>query len=302
MKKLERNSFDKSFVDGTPLEDVFVLGEFFSIHYFEYAKGFSFHGECHDFWEMVYIDKGEAIANADGKDILLSHGDIIFHKPGEWHNIQSELPANSVIVTFECDSPAMNFFENKVMKVGNIQKKLISKIIAERINTFEGPLNDLYSIGLKKRENAPFGSQQLIKQYVAELLILLTRNDDTMQTSTLKSHITDTTFYEIEAYMLKNIHRTVTLRELASFANISISSLREIFHTTVSSGVIEYFINLKIERAKKYIRDDNYNITQISELLGYSGTHYFSRQFHQKTGMSPLQYSKSIKSMLKETL
>lgn len=302
MKNLERKDFNKCFVDGTSLHDDFILGDFFSIHYFEYAKDFSFHGERHDFWEFVYIDKGEAIANAEGKDILLSHGDIIFHKPGEWHNIHSELPANSVIVTFECNSPAMKFFENKVMKVGNIQKKLISKIIAERINTFEGPLNDPYSIGLKKREQTPFGSQQLIKQYVAELLILLIRNDDTMQTSTLKSHITDTTFYEIEAYMLKNIHRTITLQELANFANISISSLREIFHTTASSGVIEYFIKLKIERAKKYIRDGNYNMTQIADILGYSGTHYFSRQFHQKTGMSPLQYSKSIKSMLKETL
>jgi AraC-like DNA-binding protein len=120
--------------------------------------------------------------------------------------------------------------------------------------------------------------------------------------SSFKNHITDTAFAEIEAYMNDNIHKNLFLGDIAAHANISVSTLREIFKRNASCGVTEYFINLKIEMAKKYIRDDNYNVTQIAELLGYSGPHYFSRQFRQKTGMSPLQYSKSIKSMVKEKL
>ena len=50
--------------------------------------------------------------------------------------------------------------------------------------------------------------------------------------------------------------------------------------------------------AKKYLREDNYNISQISEILGYSGIHYFSRQFKKVTGMSPTEYSISIKAMV----
>lgn len=283
---------------GTQMRDEIIIERIYSIHYFEYAKGFAFKGESHDFWEFVYIDKGEATITAGDRDFLLTHGNVVFHKPNEWHNIRSAAPSNSVIVTFECNSPAMKFFENRIMQVGNIQKKLISKIIAERLNTFEPPLGDPYSMGLVRKENQPVGSEQLIKQYVAELLILLMRSDDTMQMSSLKSHITDTTFDEIEAYMSKNIHQKLTLHELAAVANISVSSLREIFRTNAACGVTEYFINMKIEAAKIYIRQDNYNITQIAELLGYSGPHYFSRQFRQKTGMSPLQYSKSIKSMV----
>ena len=36
---------------------------------------------------------------------------------------------------------------------------------------------------------------------------------------------------------------------------------------------------LKIEAAKQMIRDEQMNFTQISESLGYSSIHYFSRQF-----------------------
>ncbi len=287
---------------GTSLSDEILIDKVYTIHYFEYAKDFAFEGESHDFWEFVYIDKGEALVTAGDTQLTLSHGNVIFHKPGEWHNISSKAASNSVIVSFESRSPAMKFFENKILQIGNIQKKLISKIITERINTFEGPLGDPYSKGLVRKTCAPVGAEQLIKQYIAELLILLIRNDDTMQMSTFKSHITDTTFDEIEAFMTKNINRSLSLADISSFANISISSLREIFRTNASCGVIEYFINMKIEYAKKCIRDDNYNITQIAELLGYSSPHYFSRQFRQKTGMSPLQYSKSIKSMVREKI
>lgn len=287
---------------GTELADTIVIDKVYTIHYFEYAKGFAFEGESHDFWELVYIDKGEATVTANDEEFVLSHGNVVFHKPCEWHNIRSDAASNSVIISFSSSSPVMKFFEEKVMQVGNIQKKLISKIIAERINSFEAPLGDPYADRLIRKPNTAVGSEQLIKQYLSELLILLLRNDDTMQVSSFKSHITDTTFDEIEAYMIKNIHRTLSLNELAAFANISVSTLREIFRTNASCGVTEYFINLKIEQAKKYIRDDNYNVTQIAELLGYSGPHYFSRQFRQKTGMSPLQYAKSIKSMVKENM
>lgn len=288
--------------NGIKMRDVITIDNIYSLLYFEYARNFEFEGESHNFWEFVYIDKGEATVTAGDKKLTLHNGSIIFHKPCEWHNIRTEAPSNSIIVTFDTRSEAMRFFENKILKVGNLQKKLLAKIIAERINTFEPPLGDPYVTRLVRKKDAPFGSEQLIKQYIAELLILFIRNDDTSQISSFKSHITDTTFYEIEAFMAKNIGRSLSLQEIAAFANISVSSLREIFYNSVSCGVIEYFINMKIDCAKKYIRDDNYNITQISELLGYSGPHYFSRQFKQKTGMSPLQYSKSIKSMVNEKI
>ena len=39
------------------------------------------------------------------------------------------------------------------------------------------------------------------------------------------------------------------------------------------------------------------NFTQISDFLGYSSIHYFSRQFKKITGMTPSEYSSSIKAL-----
>ena len=37
------------------------INELYSVHYFEFGKGYAFAGESHNFWELVYVDKGEII-------------------------------------------------------------------------------------------------------------------------------------------------------------------------------------------------------------------------------------------------
>ena len=54
---------------------------------------------------------------------------------------------------------------------------------------------------------------------------------------------------------------------------------------------------MKVEAAKELIRTEQMNFTQISEKLGYTSIHYFSRQFKKVTGMTPSEYASSIKAM-----
>ncbi len=54
---------------------------------------------------------------------------------------------------------------------------------------------------------------------------------------------------------------------------------------------------MKIDTAKELIRTERLNFTQISERLGYTSIHYFSRRFKKETGMTPSDYASSIKAM-----
>ena len=64
--------------------------------------------------------------------------------------------------------------------------------------------------------------------------------------------------------------------------------------------MIEYYSALKISEAKSMIRSGQMNFTQISEYLGYSSIHYFSRQFKRSTGMTPSEYVSSIRALADE--
>ena len=51
------------------------------------------------------------------------------------------------------------------------------------------------------------------------------------------------------------------------------------------------------EAAKEMIREGRLNFTQIAARLGFQSVHYFSRRFKLLTGMSPSEYSDSVKML-----
>ena len=286
---------------GTRLNDEIKISRLYTVHYFEYSKRFSFTGESHDFWELVYADKGDVTVFADDKSFVLEQGNVIFHKPNEWHNVRANGvdAANITIITFASPSKAMSFFENKILSVGQKQKELLSKIVSEYTNAFKTPLNDPYTTHLERRSDAAVASEQLIKLFLCELLILFLRNDPSGRQRTVRSiHSSDATLNLLINYMEQNITKTVTLKELMEYSGTNRTAIENIFRENLGKGAVEYFLILKIELAKKYLREDNYNITQISEILGYSSIHYFSRQFKKITGMTPTEYLLSIKAMM----
>ncbi|GLB51464.1 hypothetical protein NBRC110019_05030 [Neptunitalea chrysea] len=68
-------------------------------------------------------------------------------------------------------------------------------------------------------------------------------------------------------------------------------------HVTIE----KYFIKLKIEKAKQYIREDVYNFSEIAGVLGYNSLSYLSTQFKKETGVSLSEF-KSNPELQRNTL
>ncbi|MGV8916169.1 MAG: helix-turn-helix domain-containing protein [Kaistella sp.] len=64
------------------------------------------------------------------------------------------------------------------------------------------------------------------------------------------------------------------------------SKISKLFSTTEGITIEKYFIKLKIEKVKELIQNQEYNFTEVSQLLNYSNVNYLSRQFASETGMS----------------
>ena len=97
------------------LQNLINVSKIVTIHYFEFEKNFKTYGEAHDFWEIVYAEKESLICTAGGVEILLLQGEILFHKPNEFHTLAAngKNAPNVFILSFVCKSLAMQFFENK---------------------------------------------------------------------------------------------------------------------------------------------------------------------------------------------
>jgi quercetin dioxygenase-like cupin family protein len=83
---MTKRRISMSFVK-TVLNQYFEIDSVVTVHYFEFACDYIYEGEAHDFWEFVYVDKGELENMADDKGFKLKQGEMIFHKPNEFHNL-----------------------------------------------------------------------------------------------------------------------------------------------------------------------------------------------------------------------
>lgn len=283
----------------TYLADCVKISSVVTVHYFEYTKNYTFHGESHDFWELVCVDKGEVVTVTEQGEKRLHEGDVLFHAPNEWHNIRASAEGLSsvVIVSFHGQLPEQ--FVHGSFKVSNTQRLLLSKILNEAACIFEAPLGDPYTKNMLLREDAPLYRQQLVKTYLTEFLLLFLQTEKTAQQVTYSAPIDDNTFAAAVDYMGARLGRSVKLIDIAQHLNISVSSLKNLFRRNAGCGAIEYFNGMRVRAAKDYIRTGDYSLTQIADMLGYSGVQYFSHQFKQMTGQSPRAYAKSIKAMLR---
>ncbi len=283
-------------------EKVISVEKLITVFYVEFSKSFSNDGERHDFWEMVYVDRGEVLCTADKRKFVLKGGELTFHKPNEFHAIRAtgDTAPNVSIITFECKSRAMHHFEGKIFPLGGEEKALISMLFREGISTYTlvDPKNPLLQ-QMRRLEDAPFGSSQMTKNLLEIFLIRLHRSEGALAKKSryhYKVNGVDIPFpvKEILDLLEKNVYGTLTVAEIARRLGKSESTVKNLFSLYQSGGIINYYNSLKIEEAKRLIREGSYNFGQIAALLQFDTPQYFSMCFKRFQHMSPQEYKKSI--------
>ena len=78
-------------------------------------------------------------------------------------------------------------------------------------------------------------------------------------------------------------------------------TLSKVFSFNQQITIEKYFIKLKVEKVKELIHSQEYNFTEISQLLGYSNLGHLSGQFKTETGMSLTEY-KAMGSTIRNSL
>ena len=284
------------------LPGVIHIRKIITIFYMELSKDFHYDGEQHNFWEMVYIDKGEMLCTADKHQFTLKSGEVTFHKPNEYHNLSGDgkNAPNVSILTFECDSVAMKHFEGKIWRLSAEEKRLLSMLMSEGLSCFclEDPSNPLLQ-KLCILPDAPFGSFQMIRNLLEIFLISLYRHRESVTKKSRQSvHIdgVDVNFEirELLDVLNANIYGKLTIEEIARKVGKSESTVKTLFSRFQPGGIMRYYNNLKIREAKRLIRENRHTFAQIAELLCFDSPQYFSKYFKKLTHMTPKEYKHSI--------
>lgn len=280
------------------LSNLISVSKIVTIHYFEFDKNFCTQGEAHDFWEIVYAEKESLFCSAGGTKIVLEQGELLFHKPNEFHTLAAngKTAPNVFILSFVCKSESIKFFENKKFSLSPQLAKFIYSILEEGRKTFDIPYSDP---NLKKMKLLPYptlGGEQLIKNYLEIFLINLLRE----QTETVHGNATFLPWKElsakpindITALLKENVYSSLTIDDICKKTAYSKAYLFRLFKAQTGKTIMAYFIELKINQAKQLLRENELSVREISERLAFSTPDYFTKTFKRITGLTPLAYKK----------
>lgn len=262
-------------------------------HYYEYAIDYQFEGERHNWWEMVYIDRGKVNIISDEETLVLSEGEAWFHRPNEFHAIGSdkETASNVLIISFVCNSLVMKNVAKKKIKIFPYYTKYINSLMNVARDTYRmSRKKDGYHIQLKN--NYRLSGPQLMRSYLELMLIMMVRNfiADEEQKADLYSDFNNKYVVSIIEILKENIHNKIFEKDVYKQFDVSTTYLSRVFKEQTGLTVNEYYHTIKVNEAKKLIRQGEYNISQISYMLGYDSPQYFSKVFKKISGNLPKEY------------
>ena len=149
------------------------------------------------------------------------------------------------------------------------------------------------------KEGALWGGEQTVRLRLELMLIEMIRQnryyDKKPKMFFPKEIITDEFCLRVIAYMEEHLYGKLTMDDLSHTLSFGKTYISQYFAKVCGYSIIDYFNMMKINEAKRLIRETGRNFCEISEALMFSNSHYFSTLFRKHTGMTPTEYKRSCK-------
>lgn len=107
-----------------------------------------------------------------------------------------------------------------------------------------------------------------------------------------RQHSEELELVENAKFLFKeNIFNSIDMKIFARDLGIDHTRFRKVFKTHTGVTPYQYFLKLKIDKAKNFLDDGSYSIKEIAYQLDFENQYYFSRIFKNKTGYSPSSWA-----------
>ena len=257
------------------------ISEIYTKFYQEKGTNYNFSGEKHSYWELTYVDKGELLTTIDRVSYHLKQGDLIFYAPMQFHTQSTfeKISSSYLTINFKMNFNHADLLCNKIFSLKRDSYFIVTKLIEELSN------DNLYSNDL---------SLCYLKELIIQMLRLNNSHFHSKPTTHMQQTYENELLNDILLYFDNNIYEKISVSTLCEHFCISTSMLHSLFRKNMNNTAKNYINELKLSKSKELIRNSTHTLSEISEMLGFSSIHYFSKKFKSYFNISPTEYSKSI--------
>jgi YesN/AraC family two-component response regulator len=98
--------------------------------------------------------------------------------------------------------------------------------------------------------------------------------------------VRDTIKYIEKNYMMKDL----TIKKISQAVYMSEGRLSVLFRQDTNMTILGFITDLRMKKAQNLLRETNYKIYHIADMVGFSSSQYFSQVFFNYTGQKPIDY------------
>lgn len=234
-------------------------------------------------FQLLYIAAGKAHFHFDGKEQIVTAGHMVLYRPKEPQKYEYYGEDQTEVYWVHFTGGNVT---NILRSYGLTDDKRVFYCGSglDYQNLFRTMINELQMC----KENYA----EMLEMYLRQIFIMLQRyfiNASKTDNARVVEEIDKATIYFNEHYS-----EDISIDEYAQNNHVSVSWFIRNFKHYTGSTPMQYILSKRIYNAEILLQDSTYNITEISEIVGYENPLYFSRIFKKVKGLSPSEYRKSI--------
>lgn len=247
----------------------------------------------HDFYEIIYVIRGEFEHSYDGKNYTtLKTGDCVIVVPEASHTFYGE-PSNYFKRDFLVDR---SFFkeqcDNMVGLYNAIHEKYSTTIVNFSLEEISFLEKQLKAINVQNDINVKISLGSIfLYMFFSKFLSACQQSDATSPKSTLISKIIE--------ILNMNQHITNPLQGIQNRLHYSPAYICHYFKNQTGMTITEYANEIKLKHAAFYLTNTSLSLREICDRIGYESLSYFHKLFQKKYNMTPSQYRKNSPSVIK---
>lgn len=279
------------------------LKSIYSFFHNYYSADYSFRGEIHDFWEVVCVLEGKICVTAGEQIYDLSGGELIVHKPMEFHSffVNDKEGAEVAIFSFSAQTVLEEALSQKVFSLNDFQLGIVSRMFdyldGRREHNEEyrqrWSMVDVTSSAAWFRPymclfEVDSHASVMASAFLSQLLFTLAESEGRKREN---SSGDAKLFRNAMDYLSIHVHKNICVEELARAIGMSRSGLNRLFRKYAGVSVHRYCLMQRIKTATEYLQA-GLGVTQTSQRLGFSNQSYFSACYKRETGINPSEVVK----------
>lgn len=249
----------------------------------EHPTGYYFDwetGRTLDEYQLNYITEGNGTIETAEGEFQIQPGTMMIISPGLKHRYRPD--------------PATGWIENYI----GFKGEMASHFLKQALTDFSNPviwhggqveIFDTYQKIFDQVQAQKPAYQQIASGLILKLLGFLVsfEKQNKLEGKHIEGLVTSA-----RTYMWEHVDKTADFHLFAKKKTVSYSYFRKMFKLYTGIAPHQYYLDLKIMRAKELINSTDKSVKEISYELGFDSIHYFSRLFKKKTGVSPSDFRK----------